>query len=183
MKLKSTLVTVALVVGLFIPFTLAAQQITLMTGPQGGVWVPLGGALKGMWEKAIPGLQLQMQPGAGIANIRGTLYSVVDFSAFQGGEPTVLNSEARLLLVGTRQGINSALLVSRTLGLKNPENLVAEPSAEEGAVPADAARPWLGERYVDKPGGPGTPATPAISWRALRIKPLLNNAEFLDIGL
>ena len=31
----------------------------------------LGGALKGMWEKAIPGLQVQMQPGAGIANIRG----------------------------------------------------------------------------------------------------------------
>ena len=49
----------------------AAQQITLMTGPQGGVWVPLGGALKGMWEKAIPGLQVQAQPGAGIANVRG----------------------------------------------------------------------------------------------------------------
>jgi uncharacterized protein len=48
-----------------------AQQVTLMTGPQGGVWVPLGGALKGMWEKAIPGLQVQAQPGAGIANVRG----------------------------------------------------------------------------------------------------------------
>jgi TRAP-type uncharacterized transport system substrate-binding protein len=33
----------------------SAQQITLMTGPQGGVWVPLGGQLKSMWEKAIPG--------------------------------------------------------------------------------------------------------------------------------
>lgn len=50
---------------------LAAQQVTLMTGPQGGVWVPLGGALKGMWEKSIPGLQVQAQPGAGIANVRG----------------------------------------------------------------------------------------------------------------
>jgi len=49
----------------------SAQQLTLMTGPQGGVWVPLGGALKGMWEKAIPGLQIQAQPGAGIANVRG----------------------------------------------------------------------------------------------------------------
>ncbi|MCK7491129.1 MAG: hypothetical protein MZW92_04740 [Comamonadaceae bacterium] len=37
----------------------AAQQLTFMTGPQGGAWVPLGGALKGMWEKAIPGLQIQ----------------------------------------------------------------------------------------------------------------------------
>ena len=33
--------------------------------------MPLGGALKGMWEKAIPGLQIQQQPGAGIANVRG----------------------------------------------------------------------------------------------------------------
>jgi TRAP transporter TAXI family solute receptor len=49
----------------------AAQQITFMTGPQGGVWVPLGGALKGMWEKAIPGLQVTATPGAGIANVRG----------------------------------------------------------------------------------------------------------------
>jgi len=49
----------------------AAQQVTFMTGPQGGVWVPLGGALKGMWEKAIPGLQVAALPGAGIANVRG----------------------------------------------------------------------------------------------------------------
>ena len=42
-----------------------------MTGPQGGVWVPLGGSMKNMWEKAIPGLQVQTLPGAGIANIRG----------------------------------------------------------------------------------------------------------------
>ena len=51
--------------------TAAAQQVTLMTGPQGGSWVPLGGALKGMWEAAVPGLQIQQQPGAGIANVRG----------------------------------------------------------------------------------------------------------------
>ena len=49
----------------------AAQQVTMMTGPQGGSWIPLGGALKNMWEAAIPGLQIQQQPGAGIANVRG----------------------------------------------------------------------------------------------------------------
>jgi uncharacterized protein len=52
-------------------FPVAAQQVTMMTGPQGGSWIPLGGALKHMWEGAIPGLQIQQQPGAGIANIRG----------------------------------------------------------------------------------------------------------------
>ncbi len=49
----------------------AAQQVTFMTGPQGGSWIPLGGALKGMWEKEIAGLQITQTPGAGIANVRG----------------------------------------------------------------------------------------------------------------
>jgi len=49
----------------------AAQQVTFMTGPQGGSWIPLGGALKGMWEKNVPGLQITQTPGAGIANVRG----------------------------------------------------------------------------------------------------------------
>jgi len=49
----------------------AAQQVTFMTGPQGGSWIPLGGALKGMWEKSVPGLQITQTPGAGIANVRG----------------------------------------------------------------------------------------------------------------
>ncbi|MBM3570879.1 MAG: C4-dicarboxylate ABC transporter substrate-binding protein, partial [Alphaproteobacteria bacterium] len=42
----------------------AADTYRLMTGPQGGVWVPIGGALKGMFEKAIPGLTIQTSPGA-----------------------------------------------------------------------------------------------------------------------
>ena len=41
-----------------------------MTGPQGGSWIPLGGALKGMWEKAVPP-EHHANPGAGIANVRG----------------------------------------------------------------------------------------------------------------
>jgi len=54
-----------------LPLAAAAQQATFMTGPQGGSWVPLGGALKGLWEKAVPGLALTVTPGAGIANVRG----------------------------------------------------------------------------------------------------------------
>ncbi len=111
---------------------------------------------------------------AGIANIRGTLYSVVDFSAFQGGAPTLRNSEARLLLVGARHGINSALLVSRTLGLKNPENLEVDPQPDAQTGANECL--WSGECYIDKQG------TPGITWRALRIRSLLSNPEFLDIA-
>jgi TRAP transporter TAXI family solute receptor len=61
----------ALVVGAVFTAPVAAQQVTFMTGPQGGSWIPLGGALKGMWEKSVPGLQITQTPGAGIANVRG----------------------------------------------------------------------------------------------------------------
>jgi len=49
----------------------SAVEVRLMTGPQGGVWIPLGGQLKDMWEKAVPGLNVTSMPGAGIANVRG----------------------------------------------------------------------------------------------------------------
>ncbi len=61
----------ALACGIAVSFGAAAQQVTFMTGPQGGSWIPLGGALKSLWEKAIPGLHIQETPGAGIANVRG----------------------------------------------------------------------------------------------------------------
>ena len=48
-----------------------AAELKMMTGPQGGSWIPLGGQLKDLWEKAVPGLSLQVLPGAGIANVRG----------------------------------------------------------------------------------------------------------------
>ena len=68
---KVSLPVLALSAALLASTPTMAQQVTLMTGPQGGVWVPLGGALKGMWEKAVPGLQVTATPGAGIANVRG----------------------------------------------------------------------------------------------------------------
>ena len=61
----------ALIVAAAFAIPATAQQVTFMTGPQGGSWIPLGGALKNMWEKAIPGMQIQQTPGAGIANVRG----------------------------------------------------------------------------------------------------------------
>jgi TRAP transporter TAXI family solute receptor len=46
-----------------------AQQIKLMTGPQGGSWYPLGGAIANIADKA--GIKVQVLPGAGIANVKG----------------------------------------------------------------------------------------------------------------
>jgi len=103
----------------------------------------------------------------GMANVRGTLYSVVDLSAFQCGEATPQNADSRLLIVGGRFGINAALLVNRTLGLRNLEQM--EPRAAE----ADP-RPWVGEQYGDAQGN---------VWKRLNLKNLLGQPDYLDIGL
>lgn len=105
---------------------------------------------------------------AGLANIRGSLYSVVDLAAFHGLAATPRNSQARLLLVGARHGINSALLVNRILGLRAPEGLKAEPAV------ADPNRPWAGEKLRDAQGE---------TWRRLVVPDLLASPRFLDIAL
>ena len=53
------------------PHSASAAELKFMTGPQGGAWVPLGGQLKDLWEKAIANTSVQALPGAGIANVRG----------------------------------------------------------------------------------------------------------------
>jgi TRAP transporter TAXI family solute receptor len=71
--MKMQVKTAGLVLGLTLVLSgsVAAADLKLMTGPQGGAWVPLGGQLKDMWEKAVPGTTVQALPGAGIANVRG----------------------------------------------------------------------------------------------------------------
>lgn len=42
-----------------------------MSGPQGGSWYPLAGAIQGLVEKNVPGTSVQVAPGAGISNVLG----------------------------------------------------------------------------------------------------------------
>jgi uncharacterized protein len=46
------------------------QRFRLATGPQGGSWYPLGGAVKNIIEKNMAGISVQVVPGAGIANVK-----------------------------------------------------------------------------------------------------------------
>ena len=74
MTRRHTFATVAVAATLLVAGAAHAQQLRLMTGPQGGSWYPLGGAIANIGEKA--GLKLQVLPGAGIANVK----------AIQGGK-------------------------------------------------------------------------------------------------
>ncbi|MCL1861404.1 MAG: chemotaxis protein CheW [Proteobacteria bacterium] len=104
----------------------------------------------------------------GLVNVRGVLYSVVDLSRFHDG-PAISSPapQTRLLLVGARQGVHSAILVSRVLGLRNEEDF--EPDAE-----ADDPRPWVLARFRDAHDN---------LWLRLDVSQLLSNSIFLDVGI
>lgn len=102
----------------------------------------------------------------GIANVRGTLYGVVDFSAFHNGKPVTPAGFARLLLLHPRHGTNSALLFSRTTGLRSPDEF------DTDGGPADT-RPWVAGRFRD---------VQERIWLRLDVPALINHRDFLEAG-
>ncbi len=113
---------------------------------------------------------------AGIANIRGVLYGVVYFSAWRGGASTPINAQSRLLLVGARHGVNTALLIRRALGLRAQRDMHAAGDAGAYAATQGAGdpAPWLGGRFKDPQDQ---------TWTQLRITALLSDPSYLDIAL
>ena len=86
------LTTTAVLVALALPA--GAQNLRLMTGPQGGSWYPLGGAIQGMAEPL--GVSVQVLPGGGVANVQGVqngdadlgfANSISTVDAIEGREP------------------------------------------------------------------------------------------------
>ncbi|MDR1853810.1 MAG: chemotaxis protein CheW [Azoarcus sp.] len=104
----------------------------------------------------------------GLVNVRGVLYSVVDLSRFHDGPLVQVPSmQARMLLIGARHGVHSAILVSRMLGLRNDDDF--EPDAE-----SSDPRPWVSIRLRDANGQ---------LWLRLDVPQLLSNSVFLDAGI
>jgi twitching motility protein PilI len=102
----------------------------------------------------------------GVANIRGKLYSVVDFSAFLGGAPAALTEQARLVLLGERFRTGAALLVDRSLGLRGAGQL-QERQRGGGSGPA-----WLKFEYRDSEGR---------MWKELGVASLAQDPAFLGV--
>jgi len=101
----------------------------------------------------------------GIANIRGNLYSVVDFPAFLGRKPVAADEHSRLLLLGERFRLGAALLVDRSLGLRNPAQL-----RQQEGEPAQ----WARARYADTDGR---------QWHELDLPRLAQHPDFLAVGI
>jgi twitching motility protein PilI len=107
---------------------------------------------------------------AGVVNLRGGLYGVVDLAGFLG--IGVVRSEqswakVRLVTFNTELEINCALMVDGLAGLRRSEAFVE-------AVPAAPGSPaWLGTRHIDAQG---------VAWQELDMRALSHTAEFLNIG-
>jgi TRAP transporter TAXI family solute receptor len=87
--IRQTWLAPAVVAGLALGAGAAsAENLRLMTGPQGGSWYPMGGAIKNVVEQALPDTSLQVMPGAGIANVKAVEAGKADI-AFANSVSTV----------------------------------------------------------------------------------------------
>ena len=103
----------------------------------------------------------------GVANVRGNLYSVVDFARFLGRESLGVGAQSRLVLFGPRAGdLNAGIVVQRVLGLRNLAELA--PSGSVQGAPA-----WYAQRWIDADGR---------SWQEIDLSRLARDDAFLQIG-
>lgn len=107
----------------------------------------------------------------GVANLRGSLTGVVDLAAFIGlrpaGAPIASGRDGgRLVVFNPSLEINSALLVDKLSGLRNPEQLQPD---EESSRPQPA---YVGTRYRDAAGR---------LWQELHLALLAHDDRFLRI--
>ena len=102
----------------------------------------------------------------GVANVRGKLYSIIDFAQFQGGEPIGAGMERRVVLISEKLVGGAGIVVSRMLGLRKPEQFTSV------ARPADAA-PWVAGVFTEAAG---------IEWTELDLPELAREPSFLEVG-
>jgi twitching motility protein PilI len=107
----------------------------------------------------------------GLANIRGNLYSVVDFAGFLGRGAVVphgTGGQSRLILFGPRAGdFRVGILVQSVLGLRNVAELAM-------TSPTGDAPGWYGQRWMDAEGG---------AWQEFDLARLAEDSAFLRVGL
>jgi twitching motility protein PilI len=143
----------------------AASKLGVQVGEQNWL-IDLAEAGEVMPVPPITSVPLTRPWFRGVANVRGNLYSVVDFAEFLGTGVSRGGEQARLVLLGERFRSAAALLVDRSLGLRNPAQLRARD-------PASAAAAWLRAEYEDEVGG---------RWSELDVGALVRDAAFLAVG-
>lgn len=104
----------------------------------------------------------------GLSNIRGNLTSVIDLARFQGFDRSVIDKDSRIVAFGSALSFNSALLVSRVMGLRNLNEMQLQTD------PAPDAAPWSARRYIDRE---------SQVWAQLDLSLIVQDPRFLHVGI
>jgi len=111
---------------------------------------------------------------AGVAQLRGDLYTVVDLAAFlglrapQANDPTA--PDGQLVMLAPALQVNAALRVDRLSGLRGEEQLTREAEPADGSAGAKPA--FAAGRWKDANGA---------SWQELDLGALAIDGAFLDV--
>jgi len=101
----------------------------------------------------------------GVANVRGHLVSVVDWSEFSGGTPAALSYRSRVVLLSERMNVPAGLLVGTVSGLRNLDAL------ERVSDQAGTAR-WTVAMWRDADGR---------LWEEVDLAQMVEDASFLRV--
>ena len=109
---------------------------------------------------------------AGVANLRGGLFGVVDLASFVSGQVAppkteLARSDCRLIALNSALQVNCALLIDRLAGLRN------QAAFSDFCEKAPDAPAFFGHQYVDPNGA---------SWQEINLQVLAQQAHFLTIG-
>ena len=96
---------------------------------------------------------------------RGNLFAVSDFADFMGQGVTPDHADCRLMIPHHDFGVNAALLVRSTLGLKNINRYQLHGDRA-------AHYPWVARQYADEAG---------TDWCDMDFGQLLGNTDFLKV--
>ncbi len=147
-----------LAVALFAAPVAAQTRLTYFTGPTGGSWIPIGGALKVMWEKAIPGLSIENRPGAGLVNLKaieegkaeigmGNLITTVD--ALQGKGTGITQPYTNVCHMASLYPQIAQFVARADLGIKSVADLKDK---SVGTLPRGNTTNEVGEWIMDAAG-------------------------------
>jgi TRAP transporter TAXI family solute receptor len=125
------LIATAVALGLLGAGAASAQQLRMMTGPQGGSWYPLGGAIQGIIEKTLPGTSVLVTPGAGISNVLGVQGGKADLGFGNGvstvdgvaGRDPFKEKTANVCQIGTLYFQYFHMVALADAGIKTPADL------------------------------------------------------------
>jgi twitching motility protein PilI len=104
----------------------------------------------------------------GLANVRGSLISVIDIDHFCGAAPQTLDKASRVIVLRAAQSGSCGMLVSAVLGLRYLQDMRLQEPFQGRSV-----APFI-QNYIDRD---------KLVWSEISFASIVDDARFLHVGL